>query len=175
MWALLLPSVVWIVQGGRLCCGVLPTAIGVSRAFCMCWTKDDVFPTTYPLKLSKVILNLTLMLLLKWNWSSFIVVLCPWLNCYGSSLCSLDLLRYAHPPKSISQVCACLLYFLKVSFPECQYQIIKRLFWQKLGEAVTGRGTSFTVKSWKVYLQTVVLLQAGQEECSALPASVTNE
>lgn len=95
-----------------------------------CTLKDAVFPTTCPLKLSKVILNLTLMLLLKWNWSSFIVVLCPRLNCCWRLLCSLDLLRYAHPPKSISQacvhVCVCLLFFLKLSFPECQHQIIKK-------------------------------------------------
>lgn len=95
-------------------------------------TLNDIFPTTCPLKLSKVILNLKSILLLKRNWSSLIVVLCPWLNFCGRLLCSLDCLRYAHPPKSISQarvhvcVCVCLLFFLKLSFPECQHQIIKK-------------------------------------------------
>lgn len=76
-----------------------------------CTLKGVAFPTAYPLKLSKVILNLALIQLLRRNWSSLIVVLCPWLNCYRSLSCSLDLLRYAHPPKSISQVCARLLFF----------------------------------------------------------------
>lgn len=58
-----------------------------------CTLKDIVFPTSYPLKLSEGILNLTLMLLLKWNWRSFMVVLYPWLNCYGKLLSSLDFLR----------------------------------------------------------------------------------
>jgi len=40
---------------------------------------------------------------------------------------------------------------------------------------VTGRGMSFTVKSWKHYLQTYVLLEEGQGECSALQANMTKE
>lgn len=84
-----------------------------------CTLKDAVFPTTCPLKLSKVILNLTLMLLLKWNWSSFIVVLCPRLNCCWRLLCSLDLLRYAHPPKSISQACVHVCVF--AFFPQVKF------------------------------------------------------
>lgn len=42
-------------------------------------------------------------------------------------------------------------------------------------DAMTGKGMSFVVKSWKHYLQTNVLLEEGQGECSALQANMTKE
>lgn len=87
-----------------------------------CTLKYVVYPTTCPLKLSKLILNLVLMLLLKWNWSSFTVVLCPWLNCCGTLLCSLNLFKICPPsqihlPSVWTRVC--VWFFSSSCFEHC--------------------------------------------------------
>lgn len=123
MWALFFPLLSGLSKkGSAAVCSEQPlvwTELFASGGLDTWTLKDVVFPTTYPLKLSKVFLNLTLMLLFKWNWSSFMVVLCPWLNCYGG-YCALwvssDMLTRPNPSSKYVYTCVCVGFFSQVKF-----------------------------------------------------------